>query len=274
MPVAVEDWIKQSINSLEIAKIESARLDCLVLLEDVTGKNRTHLLAHPELKLTTEQQNQLNEMIQRRVTHEPLAYIRGKSEFYGHEFIVNKHVLVPRPESESILDILGCYGDIPTIIDVGTGSGALAVSAALAKPESEIIAVDIDENCLKVARQNAKRLGADIKTKHGDLLRGINLDTYPGPIAILANLPYVPDEYKVNKAAKHEPKLALFGGPDGLDLYRVMFDQLDVFEDQEIIIITEALESQHDNLAGIAKNHGFMPAKTEVLAQSFTRLPV
>ena len=256
------------------AGIESARLDSLILLEDVTGKGRAHLLAHPELELTAEQQEKLDSMVQRRLTHEPLAYIRGKAEFYGREFIVNEDVLVPRPESESMIDILSRYGHIPLIIDVGTGSGALAISAALTKPDSEVIAVDIDENCLGVTKQNAKQLGADIETKHGDLLRNINLDAYPGPVAILANLPYVPDEYEINQAANHEPKLALFGGPDGLDLYRIMFDQLDAFEDQEIIVITETLESQHDNLAGIAKNHGFVPGKTEVLTQSFTRIPV
>lgn len=255
------------------AGIESARLDALILLEDVIGRNRAHLLAHPELELTAEQQEQLDGMVRRRMAHEPLAYIRGKVEFYGRDFIVNEHVLVPRPESESMIDMLSRYGHIPLIIDVGTGSGALAVSAALAKPESEVIAVDIDENCLAVVRQNAKQLGTKVTPMHGDLLRNVDLDAYPSPVAILANLPYVPDEYEVNQAAKHEPKLALFGGPDGLDLYRVMFDQLDEFEDQEIIVITEALESQHSALAGIAKNHGFVPGKTEVLTQSFTRIP-
>lgn len=266
--------LKLCESVLSNAGIESARLDTLVLLEDVTNKTRAHLLAHPELELTTEQQKQLDDMIRRRTAHEPLAYIRGKAEFYGREFSVNEHVLVPRPESESMIDILGRYGYIPLIIDVGTGSGALAISAALARPDSKVIAVDIDEHCLKVAKQNAKRLGADIETRHGDLLRGINLDDYPGPIAILANLPYVPDAYEINQAARHEPKLALFGGPDGLDPYRVMFDQLDQYDDHEIIVLTESLESQHENLAGIAKDHGFLPGTSDVLIQSFTRIPV
>lgn len=254
--------------------VESARLDALILLEDVTGKNRTHLLAHPELGLTDEQQKRLDEMAMRRLTHEPLAYIRGKVEFYGREFIVNKHVLVPRPESESMIDTLNRYGDIPTIIDVGTGSGALAISAKLIKPKSEVIGIDIDDNCLKIARKNAEKIGAEVTFRHGDLLRGITIDSLPGPVVILANLPYVPNKYIVNEAAKHEPSLALFGGPDGLDLYRVMFDQLDKFEDQEMIVITEALESQHINLAGIAKGHSFVPGSSTGLAQSFTRITV
>lgn len=258
---------------LSNAGIESARLDSLIIMEDVTGKNRAHLLAHPELELTTEQKTRLDKMVGRRIHHEPLAYIRGKVEFYGREFIVNEHVLVPRPESESMIEILDRYGDIPTIFDIGTGSGALAISAKSNKPDAEVIAIDIDENCLKIAVQNAKQLGAEIACKSGDLLRGIDLNNYPGPVVILANLPYVPDAHAINQAATHEPELALFGGPDGLDLYRVMFDQLSQFEDQEIIVITEALESQHESLAGIAKDHGFVPSTSIGLAQSFTYIP-
>lgn len=265
--------LKLTETLLSNAGIESARLDALILLEDVTGKNRAHLLAHPELVLTSEQKYQLDKMVGRRMQHEPLAYIRGKIEFYGREFTVNEHVLVPRPESESMIEILDRYGDIPTIIDIGTGSGALAISAKLTKPSAEVIAIDIDENCLEVTKRNAKQLVAKIRCKQGDLLRGIELNNYPGPVVILANLPYVPDAHAINQAATHEPKLALFGGPDGLDLYRVMFDQLSAFEDQQIIVITEALEPQHKSLAGIAKDHGFVPGSSIGLAQSFTYIP-
>lgn len=267
-------WLKSATETLESAGLESARLDSLILLEDALGKDRTHLLAHPEIELSNEQITALNDKLVRRVTHEPLAYIRGKCEFYGREFNVNHTVLVPRPESESIIELLKEYGDIPTIIDVGTGSGALAITAQLNKPTSTVIAVDIDENCLKIAQQNAVALGAkNISFKHGDLLRGLQLDTAPAPIAILANLPYVPDAYPINKAATHEPDLALFGGTDGLDPYRILFDQLAEYDDTPLIVISESLESQHHNLAGIAKNHGFIPSKTLGLAQVFTYLP-
>lgn len=266
-------WLKRAEFLLTEAGVATARLDSLILLEDVTNENRAHLLAHPELELSLNQEEQLDTMLQRRRHHEPLAYIRSKVAFYGRDFIVNKHVLVPRPESESMIEILQRYGEAPTIIDIGTGSGALAISAKLGRPKSKVIAIDIDENCLAVAKQNAARLNADITLQHGDLLRNIDLTKCTGPIVILANLPYVPDQYEINNAAKHEPKLALFGGADGLDLYRVMFDQLSQLEDQKLIVITEALESQHCALTGIAKNHGFTPMKTDGLAQSFTYLP-
>lgn len=258
---------------LEEAGIETARLDALVLLSDITGKDRTHLLAHPELELTVEQENTLKSMVERRLQHEPLAYIRGKAEFYGHEFVVSEDVLVPRPESESMLELLAEYGEIPTIVDVGTGSGALAISAVLARPKASVYAVDVDPKCLNVARENARKNKVDIQFMEGDLLRGVAIEELASPVVILANLPYVPDDYAINTAATHEPKLALFGGSDGLDLYRVMFGQLSEYEETEIIVFTESLEPQHSALSGIAIDQGFVPGKTAGLIQTFTYIP-
>jgi len=269
----MNQWLKVATDSLKAAGVETARLDALILLSDITGKDRTHLLAHPELELTIEQENALSEMLSRRERHEPLAYIRGKVEFYGHKFAVNEHVLVPRPESENMIELLTEYGDIPTIIDVGTGSGALATSAAIVQPNAEVYAVDVDSKCLQVARSNAKKHGVEIQFIEGDLLRGMPINEFASPVVILANLPYVPDEHVINMAATHEPKLALFGGKDGLDFYRVMFDQLSEYEDQEIIVLTESLEPQHKSLLGIAIDHGFVPAKTAGLIQAFTYVP-
>jgi release factor glutamine methyltransferase len=268
-----DQWLIRSADRLKGIGIESARLDALILLSDVLGKDRTHLLAHPELKLSAAHQKQLELLLKRRINHEPLAYIRGKVEFYGRELTVNKHVLVPRPESEDMIELLNEYGDIPIIIDVGTGSGALAISAALARPQAQVYAIDIDENCLELAKQNAQMLGADITFVHSDLLRNFSAFNNEQSTIVLANLPYVPDNYPINSAATHEPSLALFGGKDGLDLYRIMFDQLSEYDDQEIIVLTESLESQHNALDGIARNYGFVLGKTAGLIQSFTYIP-
>lgn len=274
MKKTLSTWLQHSARELANSGIESARLDCLVLLEDVTGKNRAHLLAHPELELSAEQERNLGVLLNRRTKHEPLAYIRGTAEFYGHVFAINDRVLVPRPESEDIINLLSEYGDTPTIIDVGTGSGALAVSAALLRPSADVYAIDIDETCLDVTRRNAKTLGASVTVRHGDLLRNIPLDEFPGPIFILANLPYVPNEYDINAAARHEPDIALFGGKDGLDPYRIMFNQLSDFDEQTIIVLTESLVSQHTTLAGIAHDNGFAQSGKRGLIQSFTYLPI
>ena len=272
---AVGDWIQHAKDVLSAEGIESARLDALLLVEHVTHKNRTHLLAHPELELTNEQHSSLTSLLSRRLQHEPMAYIRGIVDFYGRSFVVNNYVLVPRPESESMISLLKDFKNASTIIDVGTGSGALAITAQLEVPSAEVIAIDIDERCLAVAQGNANTLGVKAEFIHGDLLRPLlsSFEHYHEPIIILANLPYVPDKYPINAAAAHEPALALFGGSDGLDLYRVLFDQLSQFEDSTIVVITEALESQHASLAGIARHYQFTLDLTEGLAQSFIYTP-
>lgn len=267
------EFLASTQNELDAAGLDSARLDSLLILEHVTGKNRAHLLAHPETEITTEQQMTLDTIVTQRVRHKPLAYIFGRVEFYGRTFNVNSDVLVPRPESENIITLLKEYRDVPTIIDIGTGSGALAISAAFEKPRAEVVAIDIDPHCLKVARKNADQFDVDVTFLEGDLLRSEDLEMYQSPVFVLANLPYVPDNYAINQAAKHEPKLALFGGRDGLDMYRIMFDQLSEYEDMEIIVFTESLEIQHKVLAGIALDHGFTLSKTAGLIQTFTYTP-
>ena len=266
-------WIVSSTKLLQEADVDTARLDTLVLLSDVTGKDRTHLLAHPEIELSNEQLNQLQKLLNRRVKHEPLAYIRRKSEFYGREFAVNKYVLEPRPESETIIQLLknvSLEQNIRTVIDVGTGSGALAVTAKLELPKAKVFGIDIDQNCLKVAKTNAQKHEVDIEFLQGNLFEPIFNQKIDDPITILANLPYVPDGYQINEAATHEPKLALFGGVDGLDLYRTMFQQLNEHLNQPTIVLTEALPSQHHELANIARAQNYIQIAKDDFIQVFS----
>lgn len=291
------DWIKIASKQLEKVGIETARLDASVLLCDVTGKNRAHLLAHPELELTNEQQNTLQMLLNRRIKHEPLAYIRGKTEFYGREFYVNDSVLEPRPESETIIHLLknlptpvapyenNCAKDGPlrkkrlsedqpwTLVDVGTGSGALVVTAKLERPELKVMAIDIDPRCLEVARKNADKYGTDITFLRGNLLEPFVSTPSHSRLIVLANLPYVPDGYQINKAALHEPKLAIFGGKDGLDLYRTMFERLTKFSHSEIYVLTESLPFQHQGLSGVATSHGFTLINEQDFIQVFKKEP-
>jgi release factor glutamine methyltransferase len=259
MNTSVENFLKASTQRLNEVGVNSARLDCLILLEDATGKGRAWLLAHPEYSLPDSLITSLDKKITRRAAHIPLAYIRSQVEFYGRTFLVNEHVLVPRPESENIIQLLLALElpTAPSIVDVGTGSGALAITAKLELSQASVSATDIDQACLEMARQNATRLQAELSYFEMDLLAGMP----QSPDVVLANLPYVPDELEINQAAKHEPELALFGGPDGLDLYRRMFAQIDSFGDDHtsrpLYIITESLPSQHLALAAIAKEKGY-----------------
>lgn len=169
----ISDWLQQSTKGLEEKGIDTARLDCLVILEDLITKDRSWILAHQDEMLTDEQLRKLDEQLEQRGKHTPLAYIRGKTEFYGREFLINEYVLEPRPESETIIELLKqsvTDGAIERIIDVGTGSGALAITAKLEIPAADIIAIDIDKNCLELAQRNAIKHKADVNCIEGNLL--------------------------------------------------------------------------------------------------------
>ncbi len=247
----VKDWVTAATKKLEASGIGSARLDSLILLEDAINKDRAYILAHPNEEIADV--NELNKKIARRAKHEPLAYIRGFTEFYGRKFIVNKDVLEPRPESETMIELLLSL-DLPAkqvIVDVGTGSGALAITAKLEIPRSKVVAIDIDSKCLSVAKQNAKDHKVELEFHEGDLMQPV-LTKNSEAAVILANLPYVPDNYQINEAAAMEPRVAIFGGSDGLDLYRKMFIQIDSMRNKPKYILTESLPPQHEKLEQIA----------------------
>lgn len=278
MSTTISSWLGHAQSELEIAGIATARLDCLVLLGDLLGKNKAWLLAHPEHELQRSEVENLNKKIVQRVTHVPLAYLRGKAEFYGREFAVNPHTLVPRPETETMVELLRRVIH-PTsretiIADIGTGSGALAVTAKLEFPHATVIATDIDDSCLQTAATNARELGADVTFVPGDLLEPVlkwrRATSGTGELVLLCNLPYVPDDFHINRAATHEPQQALFGGANGLDLYRKLFTQIANFSRPPRFVLTEALPTQHSELERIAKRNGYGLEQTEDFIQVFT----
>lgn len=264
--------LARSVNQLEQRGIATARLDILVLFEDELALDRSRILAHPELELLPVQVKALQRRIERRARHEPLAYIRGKTEFYGREFAVNHHVLEPRPESEAIIDLLRALHlpDDDVCVDIGTGSGALAITAKLACPSLNVIATDIDSHCLEVANRNATTLQADIKLLQGDLLDPI-ISTGLVPTVLLCNLPYVPNGFHINPAAMREPRRAIFGGEDGLELYRRLFTQLAEAALKPRFILAETLPPQHDELQSIAHGAGYAVSQTDDFVQLFRK---
>lgn len=244
------EWLSWATEQLHKNDISTARLDALVLLEDVSEKDRSWLIAHPEFEVTEQQLDTLSTYITRRSLHEPLAFIRKKTEFYGRDFYVNGDTLEPRPESEMMIELLaGLELENPVIVDVGTGSGALAITAQLELPKAQVSATEIDEKAIKVAIQNIENYKLRIEVIKTDLLK----DVFTKTDVILANLPYVPNGYDINQAAQHEPKIAIFGGTDGLDLYRKMFNQLSKKSWKATYILTESLPFQHDELSNIAR---------------------
>ncbi len=266
--MTAKEWLKQSTQKLVRAGIGTARLDTLVLLEDVTGRDRAWLLAHGEHELSPKEIDKLEKLLARRSKHEPLAYVRTKSEFYGRNFIITSAVLEPRPESETMIDQLKKLPNLSKnakIADVGAGSGALGITAKLELPETRVELLEIDPKALKIAHKNVEKYTADIKIIKSNLLQAASQDNN----VLLCNLPYVPDSHKVNEAALYEPKIAIFGGPDGLDIYRSLFKQIKELKKQPLFILTESLPPQHEVLERIASLAGYKLLETDDFIQVF-----
>ena len=215
---------------------ESPRTDAQLLLGFVAGKEKEWVLAHGEAFLSKAQSEKFDALCAERAKGVPMAYILGFSGFYGREFAVNDKVLVPRPETEHLVDEALAYvkdrvgqlmpKQFVTVLDVGVGSGAIAVTIAAEVAQAFVEGTDIAMAALKIAEHNAKRFNVVQRCKffHGDLATPLLERSYD---VVIANLPYIPsaDLPKPPEAAGFEPKGALDGGPDGLDHYRRFMPQ-------------------------------------------------
>ena len=204
-------------------------LDASVLIGHILSKPRTWVLAHPELTLTSEQQEQLDDALARFEDGEPFPYILGHWEFFGLDFDVTPDVLIPRPETELLVErAIVWLQESPvrrTVADIGTGSGAIAVAIAVNVPEIHILATDISQAAVEVAHRNAQKHNVSDRI---DFVQCDILPPPPGPFPaeshfdlVCANLPYIPtDTLQGLPIYEREPTLALDGGPDGLDIFR------------------------------------------------------
>lgn len=262
----VQVFLEDATKILKQAGIATARLDCLVLLEDALGVDRATILAHPEMRVSQAKLRKLNKQITQRKQHTPLAYIRGRAPFYGREFIVNERILVPRPESETMIDLLKKLPlpAGPKVVDIGTGTGCLGITAALELKHVKLELYDIDLVAIRLAKQNARAFNVTVACRKSNLL-----ELKPVTDVLLANLPYVPDSYKLNQAAEHEPRHAIFGGKDGLDLYRRLWQQIAALPDQPLFVLTESMPPQHQTLSNLAQAAGYLPYQDEDFIQVF-----
>lgn len=220
---SIDAWLEQAIRQLIEATIPSARLDAELILAHTLRKPRTWLHAHGDEPLSARHQEIANARIDLRRDRVPLAYIIGHKEFYGRQFEVTTATLIPRPESEVMIELLGelPLQDGNRLVDVGTGSGCLGISAKLEHPGLEVTLVDIDTHALVVAQKNADQHEARLTTLKSNLLAG-----YPySPDIVLANLPYVDQEWERSPETDHEPPLALFAEDNGLKLIKQLIDQ-------------------------------------------------
>lgn len=213
---------------------ESSELDARVLLGYVTGAGRATLLAYPERALTEEQARAFAGLVERRAAREPVAYLVGRREFMGMEFLTDARALIPRPETELLVEAALKEirrrldaGAMPMVADIGTGSGAIAVSVAALEPRlTRVYATDVSADALALAGENARRLGM---AERVTLLQGDLLEPLPERVdVLLANLPYVAPrdaETLARDVRAYEPSLALYGADDGLGHLRRLFSQ-------------------------------------------------
>ncbi|MEW6401639.1 MAG: peptide chain release factor N(5)-glutamine methyltransferase [Chloroflexota bacterium] len=208
---------------------DTPALDASVLIGDIIKRPRTWVMAHPTLTLTGEQQNELNTALERLERGESFPYVLGHWEFFGLDFEVTPDVLIPRPETELLVEKaivwLQASPERRTAADVGTGSGVIAVTLAMHVPDAYILATDISLPALQVAKRNADKF--DLRS-HIDFVNCDLLPSHTDPLPtdlhfdlICANLPYIPTEtLRGLRVFEREPTIALDGGPDGLDLFR------------------------------------------------------
>ncbi|MBU4347450.1 peptide chain release factor N(5)-glutamine methyltransferase [Patescibacteria group bacterium] len=238
--------LKEAVIKLNNYNTQPPHLDTEILLSHLLKKPREYILAHPEKKLTQKQVSSFKFQVARRAKGEPIAYITGHKEFYGLDFFVDKNVLIPRPETELMVDEIMKHKTYNTkhiiFIDVGTGSGCIIITLAKllknnipALPAGrQFLATDISKPALLIARKNAKlhQVDKQIKFLQGDLMEPILKSPLTplakgGKIIITANLPYLtPSQIKNSPSIKYEPKLALSAGADGLKYYRKLFKQI------------------------------------------------
>jgi release factor glutamine methyltransferase len=279
--------LKDGMAQLRAANVPSSTLAAELLLIHALGRDRTWLYTHPEDELDASVAREYSRLIVRRAAGEPTQYLTGKQEFWGLEFEVTPAVLIPRPETEHVLEValerLGARGikiNMRTgepspplrIGDVGTGSGCLAVALAHELPHAEIFATDISAAALEVALRNATRhrVASRIRFLEGDLLKPV--PPSPGSFdLIVSNPPYVSQDDAATLAREvreHEPHAALFGGPSGIEIYEHLTQQAgESLRSGGVLVLELGYDSaQHVRAILVAQQHWVNVSVTNDLA--------
>jgi release factor glutamine methyltransferase len=240
--------LRDATSALRSDESDTPRLDAELLLASVLGVGRERLVIDAGVELEPSQLDAFHALVARRAAHEPVAYILGRKDFRRISLVVDRRVLVPRPETELLVEVGLTLPRGASVVDVGTGSGAVALALKSERPDLVVWATDVSSDALAVARENGLRLGVEVTFLEADLLDGVERRFD----AVLANLPYVADESSLPPdIGLYEPALALFGGPDGLDPVRRLLQMTD-----EVALI--ALEvGLPEAVDGLVRHAGF-----------------
>ena len=254
----VRDALGASAEALAAAGVESPRLDAELLLAEAMDWDRAQLAAHPEAEIPPAAGRRFAEMVRRRLRREPVAYILGRKGFRHIELAVDRRVLVPRPETELLVE-LAVEMSPRRVLDIGTGSGAIGLAIAAELPECEVTATDTSPAALDVARTNAERLGL---AERVELARPVLPPEQRQFDLVVANLPYVSEAEWGSlepEVTQWEPREALLGGPDGLDVLRVTIPAAAGFAP---VLALEVGEGQAPPVAAMLADAGFQAIQT------------
>lgn len=271
MRETIGSWLKKSVEKLRTAEIESAKLDSELILARVLKVERTKLHANPQKKLSKTVVFHANNFLNKRARRIPLAYIFREKDFFGRTFFVNENVLVPRPETEILIEITKKYAkNSDKILDIGTGSGIIPITLkAELGDEIEVFASDVSVQSLAVANLNAQKiLSQNIELFESNLLEQIPAETLSKITIITANLPYVNRDwvdFEKNNELHHEPQIALYARKNGLELiFKLLYQAQDLPKLEKIIL--EADPSQFKEIEKYANGCGF----SKIISENYT----
>ena len=261
--MTITEWLRDATNELADAMLPSPRLDAEIILAHTLRKPRTYLHAHSDDELSPRNEDIANARIDLRMDRVPVAYIIGHKEFYGRRFQVNPNVLIPRPESEQLITMLkqllpataALAGIAPKrLVDIGTGSGCLGITAKLEFPELEIALTDTSRHALTVAKKNASLLNAEVETFVSDLL----FDYPYSPDIVVANLPYVDKSWDfLSPELANEPDEALYADDNGLAIIKRCIEQVAARAKPDTLLLLEADTRQLDAIVSYAREYKF-----------------
>lgn len=258
----LRDWLRVAAKKLEAQGISSHRLDSELILAHVLEQSRAYLIAHCDDPLSPQAELAANALLERRANNEPMAYLLGTREFYGRTFHTDKRALIPRGESEPLVETaIAWLHNRPTsqtVAEIGIGSGALIVSVAAAVPGHTFLATDISDEAIQLAQGNALRHQVPVTFLQGNLGAPL-LPEYAQKIDLLiTNLPYIATDLLANldpTVTYFEPNLALDGGPDGLDLYRQFLPHAKQLMAPGSLLLCEHEHDQSDTMRALAREH-------------------
>jgi release factor glutamine methyltransferase len=269
--MTIGEAITDAKGWLESHNVGSARLDAELLLSHILGHNRAWLLAHSDDELTSEERQMYAIIVQRRTTRVPLVHLTGKREFYGLELTITPDVLTPRVETEQMVEWAITHAPKNSkLIDIGTGSGALAIAIAKDRPDVSVTATEVSPPALKIAKKNASAHKTKLKFIESDLW-----DKVEGSFeTVVTNLPYLRDDARdeLMEEVRYEPGVALFGGDDGLDLYRKFFATIGDHLAPGGFVFTECDPWQHEELIKEAEKVGLKVIEEDYFILGFKRV--